>query len=66
MLKFCTPYPESKFWLKIFYDNGGSMEKSAKIVSDSEKNNGGYRVFLNNLAAVTGVLGRIAMVTVLS
>ena len=39
-----TKYPGSKFWLKFFYDNCGSVEKIAKLP-----------VFCRKITAVTGV-----------
>ena len=45
-LKGNSGEPESKFWLKFFYDNGGSAKKKRETAGISYKNNGGYRRFL--------------------
>ena len=38
--------PGSKFWLELFYDNGGLVEKNRETAGISHKNTGGYRRFL--------------------
>ena len=38
----------SKIWLKLFHDNDESVEKKRENTGISEKNNGGYRGFLEN------------------
>ena len=45
-LTIFTKYPWSKFWLKLFNDNGGSVEKKRKNASVSLKNNDSDLLFL--------------------